>query len=211
MVSGLRRIASTSHSLSWPADQREPAPDRSGASVPWNLSSAKGPVWHRRHAPSRRSTTIARPRAGSPAGPVREPGMESPTTLRVDRTRPVVHHSNACGAQRLIPEALRRDITQPGDDRVAERAGRVDRVFLDERHREPGVGPLQFSGTAGTGKATAENDHARLRLPESGSSEQHCRTRRNAAAQKRPAGRPHHRSPTSTVSTVGMSAMRSIS
>jgi hypothetical protein len=94
--------------------------------------------------------------------------MESPTTLRVDRARPIVHHSNARGAQRLIPEALRRDITQPGDDRVAERAGRVDRVFLDERHREPGDGPLQFSGTAGTGKATAENDHARLRLPESG-------------------------------------------
>src|ERR1700730_5686728 len=81
IVTGLSRVASTSRSLNCPADQRDPAPDRSGANVPWNRSSAKGPVWHNRQAPSRRSTTSARPAAGSPVVPVSDSGIASSTTL----------------------------------------------------------------------------------------------------------------------------------
>ena len=70
IVSGLRRVASTSRSRSWPADQREPAPDRSGASVPWNFSSGNGPEWHSRQS-AEPAIEHDRPAAGRIAGRLR--------------------------------------------------------------------------------------------------------------------------------------------
>src|SRR5438132_1907704 len=79
IVDGLKRDASTSRSRSWLIDQRLPAPARSGARSPWNLVSGNGPEWHRMQV-LERSSTKARPRDTSPAAPVSETGMPSPTT-----------------------------------------------------------------------------------------------------------------------------------
>src|SRR5260370_304076 len=119
IVSGLRRVGSTRRSLSWPADQREPAPDKSGASVPWNLSSGNGPVWHRRQAPRRRSNTIARPRAGSPPVPVSDAGIASPATAKGRNGRssaiaatPAPARNTAASA--ASGEGFGRDRAEPG-------------------------------------------------------------------------------------------------
>ena len=61
MVAGLMRVESTIRNLNCPADQRVPAPLRSGARVPWNRSSGNGPVWQSRQSPTCRLATIARP------------------------------------------------------------------------------------------------------------------------------------------------------
>src|SRR5262249_4532123 len=80
IVSALRRLASTIRSRNWPSDQRAPVPLRSGASVPWNFSSGKGPLWQRRQRPTCRLTTMLRPRSTSPFAPVSDWGRASPTT-----------------------------------------------------------------------------------------------------------------------------------
>src|SRR5437763_10713566 len=80
IVDGLKRDASTSRSRSWPIDQRLPTPARSGARSPWTLVSGNGSEWHRMQV-LERSSTRARPREASPATPVSETGMPSPTTL----------------------------------------------------------------------------------------------------------------------------------
>src|SRR5215475_1210384 len=77
IVEGLRRPGSTILSRSWPSVHRDPAPARGGARLPWKRSSGNGPLWHSRHRPTWRLATIARPLAGSPLLPVREPGVES--------------------------------------------------------------------------------------------------------------------------------------
>src|SRR6266404_3035295 len=137
IVSELRRVGSTRRSLSWPGDQREPAPDNSGASVPWNFSSGNGPVWHRRQAPSRRSNTISRPRAGSPPVPVSDAGIASPTTAKGRNGRssaiaatPAPARNTAASA--ASGEGFRRDRAEPGF-RIAglegaKVGGRVDRA-----------------------------------------------------------------------------------
>src|SRR5882757_556544 len=119
IVSGLTRVGSTRRSLSWPADQREPAPEKSGASVPWNFSSGNGPVWHRRQAPSRRSATIARPRAGSPPVPVSDAGIASPRTAK-GRNGPssaiaaTPAPARSAAASTASGEGLGRDRAEPG-------------------------------------------------------------------------------------------------
>src|SRR6516165_1987051 len=80
MVVGSSLRASTSRRRSWLTLQRLPAPARLGARSPWNLVSGNGPEWQRMQVDVR-SSTSARPRAGSPGAPVSEAGMPSPATL----------------------------------------------------------------------------------------------------------------------------------
>src|SRR5690242_12891232 len=80
MVSGLKRVASTRRSRNWLADQRFPAPARSGARSPWNVVSGNGPEWQRMQVVVR-SSTSAPPRAATPAAPVSDAGMPSTTIL----------------------------------------------------------------------------------------------------------------------------------
>ena len=47
----LAEVASTIRNRNCPSLHRAPAPARSGAMVPWNLSSGKGPEWHNRQSP----------------------------------------------------------------------------------------------------------------------------------------------------------------
>src|SRR6185295_9151080 len=77
IVSGFVREGSTILARIWPSASRAPTPFRSGARSPWNRSSGNGPLWHRRHKPTWRLTTTARPRTGSPLAPVSEAGIES--------------------------------------------------------------------------------------------------------------------------------------
>ena len=116
-------------------------------------------------------------------------------SLRVDRLRPILYYGHAFGADRVITEALNGDISEARDNRVAERASRVDRVFLDEGHYEPGLGAVQLAGAGGPGKATAKNDHAGLCLRHcrSRSRKQHGRGGGGTAAQECPPRRPHYR------------------
>src|SRR5436190_13911616 len=99
IVAALRLEPSTSRSRSCPSDQRLPAPARLGATSPRNLCSGNGPLWQRMQVLVR-STTSARPRAASPAAPVSEAGMASPTTA---------YGRNAC-APAVLPSATRTGI-----------------------------------------------------------------------------------------------------
>src|ERR1700685_2401465 len=81
-VCGLTLLASTMRSRNCPSLHRAPAPARSGAMLPWNLSSGNGPKWQSRHSPVLWLATIARPRAASPWPPVNDAGMASPTVLK---------------------------------------------------------------------------------------------------------------------------------
>jgi hypothetical protein len=81
MVSGLNREASTIRNLNCPSFQREAAPERSGAMVPWNRSPGYGPEWHNRQSPTCRFVTIFRPRAASPGAPVSDWAIASPVTV----------------------------------------------------------------------------------------------------------------------------------
>src|SRR2546428_13426872 len=77
MLCGLAFVGSTIRCRISPSVSRA-AFLRSGARLPWNRSSGNGPLWHKRHRPTWRLATIARPRAGSPFAPVSETGIESP-------------------------------------------------------------------------------------------------------------------------------------
>src|SRR5258708_22540845 len=77
IVSGFVREGSTILARIWPSESRAPTPFRSGARSPWNRSSGNGPLWHKRHRPTWRFATIARPRDGSPLAPVSEVVIES--------------------------------------------------------------------------------------------------------------------------------------
>ena len=56
---------------------RDPAPARLGARLPWKRSSGIGPLWQSRQRPTVRLATIARPRAASPGASVNGLGIES--------------------------------------------------------------------------------------------------------------------------------------
>ena len=127
-------------------------------------------MWHRLSCrlivPGQRTPANVDPRRQhQPVIAERRPAVQrNEPSLPVNRSRPILDHSNAFGADRLIAKALYGDISEARDDRVAERAGGVDRVFLDEGHHKPGLGAVQLAGAGGPGKAAAENDDARLCL-----------------------------------------------
>src|SRR6516165_817535 len=130
IVPGLRRLASTIRSRNWPSDQRAPVPLRSGASVPWNFSSGKGPLWQRRQRPTCRLTTILRPRSTSPFTPVSDWGIASPTTV-YGRSCSAVRASSAklaiavasAAAQTSAPQRSAEDFVGDGLEPVIRERG----------------------------------------------------------------------------------------
>src|SRR5437660_9774504 len=110
MVCGFTFRESTIRWRSWPSEYRAPTEVRSGARSPWNRSSGNGPRWHKRHRPTCRLATIARPRAGSPFAPVSEAGIESAAKAFPARIENAIaqasHHFNAVVLQRHRADAL---------------------------------------------------------------------------------------------------------
>src|SRR6266700_6661050 len=110
MLCGLSFVESTIRSRIWPSENRAPTPERSGARLPWTSSSGNGPLWHKRHKPTCRFATIARPRAGSPFAPVSEAGIESPAkafpTKNENASAQTSHQFNAVVLQRHRADAL---------------------------------------------------------------------------------------------------------
>src|SRR6267143_2157030 len=110
MVAGLVLAGSTILARISASDRRAPTPLRSGARSPWNRSSGNGPLWHKRHRPTCRLATIARPRDGSPFFPVSEAGIESPAKAFPTRIENAIaqasHQFNAVILQRHRADAL---------------------------------------------------------------------------------------------------------
>src|SRR5712692_6595873 len=110
MVWGLTLRESTIRCRIWPSENRAPTEVRSGARLPWNRSSGNGPLWHKRHRPTCRLATIARPRAGSPFAPVNETGIESPAKAFPIQNENAIaqasHQFNAVVLQRHRADAL---------------------------------------------------------------------------------------------------------
>src|SRR5690242_4273518 len=110
MVFGLARAGSTIRARIRSSDRRAPTPLKSGARSPWNRSSGNGPLWHKRHSPTCRLATIARPRAGSPFAPVSEAGIESAAKAFPARSENAIaqasHQFNAVVLQRHRANAL---------------------------------------------------------------------------------------------------------
>src|SRR6266700_4787453 len=110
MLRGLSLVESTIRSRIWPSENRAPTPERSGARLPWKRSSGNGPLWHKRHRPTCRLVTIARPRAGSPFAPVSEAGIESSAKAfpakNENASAQTSHQFNAVVLQRHRADAL---------------------------------------------------------------------------------------------------------
>src|SRR5437762_9346407 len=129
MVCGFTFRESTIRCRIWPSEYRAPTEVRSGARLPWNRSSGNGPLWHKRHSPTCRLATIARPRAGSPFAPVSEAGIESAAKALPARSDNAIaqasHQFNAVVLQRHRADAL------PG--RAVERVQHRRRGDADRR------------------------------------------------------------------------------
>src|SRR5882672_10904548 len=110
MVLGLAREGSTILARIWASDRRDATPFRSGARSPWNRSSGNGPLWHKRHRPTWRFATIARPRDGSPLAPVSEVVIESAARALSAKSENAIaqalHQFNAVVLQRHRADAL---------------------------------------------------------------------------------------------------------
>src|SRR5260221_4711085 len=110
MLCGLTFVGSTIRRRISPSENRAPTAVRSGARLPWNRSSGNGPLWHKRHRPTCRLATIARPRAGSPFAPVSEAGIESPAkafpATNENAIAQASHQFNAVVLQRHRADAL---------------------------------------------------------------------------------------------------------
>src|SRR6266852_6164398 len=131
MLCGLTFPESTIRCRIWPSVSRA-AFIRSGARLPWNRSSGNGPLWHKRHKPTWRLDTIARPRAGSPLAPVSEDCIPSPAKAFPTKNESAIaqasHQFNAVVLQRHRADALAgRPV-----ERVQHRRRRdADRRFAD--------------------------------------------------------------------------------
>src|SRR5882762_4215463 len=105
---------------------------RSGARSPWNRSSGNGPLWHKRHRPTWRFATIARPRAASPLAPVSEAGIESAARAFPARSENTIaqalHQFNAVVLQRHRADAL---AGRPIERVQNRRRGDADRRLAD--------------------------------------------------------------------------------
>src|SRR6266704_943281 len=155
MLCGLTWVGSTIRCRIWPSVSRA-AFLRSGARLPWKRSSGNGPLWHKRHRPTCRFATIARPRAGSPFAPVSEAGIESSAkafpTKNENASAQTSHQFNAVVLQRHRADALagrpvervqhrrRRDADRRLADAAPDRAaGRQEHGFhfrhLRDAHR----------------------------------------------------------------------------
>src|SRR5580658_8127741 len=135
MVCGLNLPASTMRNRNCPSLHRAPAPARSGAMVPWNLSCGNGPECHSRHSPVLWSATIARPRAASPWLPVSDAGMASPTILYCTRSAFAGTAKMASAAKAALAENLGRRGAEPGIGILgvlgAQRGRRIKRAGVD--------------------------------------------------------------------------------
>src|SRR5580693_6585857 len=135
MVCGLNLPASTMRSRSCPSLHRAPAPARSGAMVPWNLSSGNGPEWQSRQSPVLWLATMARPRAASPWLPVSDAGMASPTILYCTRSAFAGAAKMASAAMAALAENLGRRGAEPGIGILgflgAQRGRRIERAGVD--------------------------------------------------------------------------------
>ena len=81
--------------------------------------------------------------------------------LRIDRGRALRGQFDPGGAQLVVAELLVAQIAQPGDHEIAERAGGVFGIRLDQRHGETRVEALQGAGAGRAGKAAADHDDPR--------------------------------------------------
>ncbi len=64
---------------------------------------------------------------------------------------------HAVAADLVVAELLLLDVAQAGDDVVAERAGGVGRVSLDQRDVEPGIDPFRHARRGEAGKAAPDH------------------------------------------------------
>src|SRR5438552_2277473 len=149
MLCGLAFVGSTIRCRISPSVSRA-AFLRSGARLPWNRSSGNGPLWHKRHRPTWRFATIARPRDGSPLTPVSEAGIESAARAFPARSENAIalasYHFNAVVLQRHRADALagrlgvrvqhrgRRDADRRLADPAPYRAARRHQDRLHFRH-----------------------------------------------------------------------------
>src|SRR6267154_2099030 len=132
MLCALTFVESRIRSRIWPSGKRAPTPARSGARSPWKRSSGNGPLWHKRHSPTWRFATIARPRAASPLAPVSEAGIESaarafPATSE-NAIAQASHQFNAVVLQRHRADAL---ACRLGERVQHRRSGDADRRLAD--------------------------------------------------------------------------------
>src|SRR2546421_2166424 len=150
MVCGFTFRESTIRCRSWSSEYRAPTEVRSGARSPWNRSSGNGPLWHKRHSPTCRLATIARPRAGSPFAPVSEAGIESAAKAFPARIENAIaqasHQFNAVVLQRHRADTLagravervqhrgRRNTDRRLADSAPHRAAGRHQDSLDLRH-----------------------------------------------------------------------------
>src|SRR5882762_9924075 len=132
MLCGLTFVESTMRRRIWPSGKRAPTPARSGARSPWKRSSGNGPLWHKRHRPTWRLATIARPRAGSPLAPVSDAGIESAARAFPARSENAIalalHQFNAVVLQRHRADAL---AGRPIERVQNRRRGDADRRLAD--------------------------------------------------------------------------------
>ena len=133
MVSGLRRPASTIRSRNCPSDQRDPAPLRSGASVPWNRSSGNGPGVAEEAEPD---LPVGHDGAAAlrhrPCAPVSDAGMASP--------------DDRIGTQRLLaraPGRRRASAQRPAQAATQCRPARSAKHFRGDR-LEPAIREIRF-------------------------------------------------------------------
>src|SRR5580700_3967555 len=135
MVAALNLLASTMRNRNCPSLHRAPAPARSGAMVPWNLSSGNGPEWHNRQSPRLWLATIARPRTASPWLPVSDAGMASPAILYCTRSAFAGAAKMASAAAAALAENLGRRGAEPGIGIFcflgAQRRRRIERAGVD--------------------------------------------------------------------------------
>src|SRR6185436_2198742 len=136
IVFGLKRAGSRSRWRSWSSFNRAPTPRRSGARLPWNRSSGKGPLWQRRQRPSCRLATMALPFSGSPA---RAAVVRKTATTASHHRNPMVlqrHGANPLAGRLVVRIQHRR--RRDADRRLADAAPRVaaalDDDGLDARH-----------------------------------------------------------------------------
>src|SRR5580692_9115220 len=163
MVAALSLLASTMRNRNCPSLHRAPAPARSGAMVPWNLSSGYGPEWQSRHSPVLWLATMARPRAASPWPPVNDAGMASPTILYCTRSAFAGATTMASAAMAALAENLGRRGAEPGIGVLrflgAQRGRRIERAGVD-RVVDFGVFTVHRTEFAGDRNGVAGRDDA---------------------------------------------------
>ncbi len=91
-------------------------------------------------------------------------GQRHRLRLGIDRRRARLRDGDSCALEPVVAELLLVDLAQVGEHGVAERAGRVDGIGLDQGDVERGLQGLQRARRRGAAEATADHDDPGLAL-----------------------------------------------